>query len=195
MNGCASKDTSLINTRTPEAHKKSSPVEKPSHKKKISQYKSIIVSPVKVISYVEVKNQTLEQMRLYQNISDYLESEYKLIIDENPKYKLQNKESSDTLILKSEISVVQIDSKNKNNNKTMPIAMSLNDSTLKAYADENVRLLGKKSFIDSMDGRVIKSSEELQENIAVLIDGEILNFKDFQPALDAWLEQIKKDLL
>jgi len=194
MTGCSTQNISPNSSDYFTDYKIFSEIEKKKAKNKISKYKNIIVAPVQVISYVKLKEQTPEQKRLYHEIADYLEAEYKLLIDENSNYKLVNKKSSDTLLLQTAISMVETHSNDKKWNPHTPITMGINVVSLNAYMNNNVHLLGEKRLVDSMNSKVIINSMDIQEKIAISLNSDTLSFEDIQASLDSWLSQVEQDL-
>jgi hypothetical protein len=189
MSGCASKDATPKEDKN--FTKQSKNIKKPQKKKRLSSYTNIIVMPVEIISYIPKASQTIEQRKLYQEISDYINAEYELIVDDNPKYTLSEKKSKNTLLFESAISTVEVGS---NKNQYTPVPMGLNVVSFDTYMQEKVRLLGEKRLVDAQNNQIITKSINIQDSIKISIEGDTLTFKDIQPALDSWLDKVKKDL-
>jgi len=192
FSGCASKNVAVTNSGFFEDYKKFANINKTKADK--SSYKNIMLSPVQVISYIPLAEQTSEQKNLYKEISQYLNAEYKLIIDENPKYSLTQAKTSNTLILESAVSTVEVHEDDEKWNPHAPVDMGLSVVSFNAYINEDVRLLGEKRLVDANSGKVVANSMDIQNTIKIMPDGDVLTFKDIKPALDSWLEQVKKDL-
>ena len=121
-------------------------------------------------------------------------SEYKLIINDNHKYKLSKKNTPNTLVLESAISTIEVHEDDENWNPYAPVPMGLNVVSFNSYIEEDVRLLGEKRLIDTQSGKVLTNSMDIQKNVKIIINGDVLTFKDIQPALDSWLDQVREDL-
>ena len=160
----------------------------------ISKYKNIIVAPVLVISKIKEEQQTPTQKKLYKDISEYLTSEYKKEIGMSGKYKLVEKSVPDTLKIETAISAVEVHLDDEKWNQFSPISLGLSVVSFNAYLDEDVRILGEKLLVDANSGDVLSRSMHIQKDEKIILNGENLEFKDVKPALDSWIEQVKKDL-
>ncbi|WP_455756211.1 DUF3313 family protein [Sulfurimonas sp.] len=192
FSGCASKSVAVTNSGFFEDYKKFAKINKATTD--ISSYKNIMLSPVEVISYIPLAQQTPEQKNLYKEISTYLNAEYKLIVEKNSKYSLAQAKAPNTLILESAVSTVEVHEDDENWNPHAPVDMGLSVVSFNAYINEDVRLLGEKRLVDSQSGKVVTNSMDIQNTIKIVPDGDALTFKDIKPALDSWLEKVKKDL-
>ncbi len=188
MNGCSSKnvavtDSGFFEDYTQFKNKTQTTID-------LSQYKSIIVTPVQVISYIPLEKQTPAQKKLYTDISEYLTSEYKKIILANNRYTITEAVGESTLSLETAISTVEVHFDDKNWNQNAPIPMALNVVSFNSYMDEDVRILAEKRLVDSATKKVLTKSLNLQKDSVVTINSEVLVFENVKPALDSWLQEL-----
>lgn len=161
----------------------------------LDKYKNILVAPVVVISKIKEDEQTDGQKKLYKDISEYLTSEYKKEISKSGRYNIVDKSAADTLRLESAISAVEVHLDDEKWNQFSPVSLGLSVVSFNVYMDEDVRILGEKRLTDANSGKVISRSMHIQKDEKIIINGDSLEFKDIKPALDGWIEQIKKELL
>lgn len=192
MNGCSSKTMQATNSGFFDDYKQFENVE--IQKPNLKKYTKIIVMPVEVISVNLEESRTPKQQELYDDISLYLYTSYKKDLQESGSYELVDKKSSNTLILQTAISTVEVHTEDKNWNQLSPISLDLNVVSYNAYMDEDVRVLGEVKLIDAQSGDVIFRGLNIQKNDKILISGEYLTIEDIKNGLDSWLEQIRNDL-
>ena len=191
MSGCASKNMEAKNsgffTDYTELEKQSK------LKPDLSKYKKIIVAPVQVISVISPDEQNEAQKKLYKEISEYLNVEYKKEIQSAGNYVVTEGEYPDAMILETAISTVEVHFDDDKWNQFTPTPMGINVVSFNAYMDEDVRILGEKRLLDSETKKVLARSMSIQKDVKIILSAEHLEFKDVKPALDSWLAQIKKD--
>ncbi|MDQ1244140.1 MAG: hypothetical protein QG565_480 [Campylobacterota bacterium] len=156
----------------------------------ISKYKTVFVSPVKVISSIPDAEQSPSQKRLYKEISDYVRDGYKREISKSG-YMLVDTKGADTLVLESAISAVEVHFDDEKWNQFSPIAMYVTVNSYNSYMDESVRILGEKRILDSLSGEAVFESMEIIKDEKIILSGESLEFENIKPALDRWIEQVK----
>lgn len=156
----------------------------------ISKYKTIFVSPVKVISVIPDAEQSSSQKRLYKEISDYVRDGYKREISKSG-YMLVDTKGADTLVLESAISAVEVHFEDEKWNQFSPIAMDVTVTSYNSYADENVRILGEKRIVDVATGKTMFESMDIIKDEKIALSGESLEFENLKPALDIWIEHVK----
>ncbi len=164
-------------------------------KNELDKYKNILVAPVVVISKIKEEEQTNAQKRLYKDISQYLTAEYKKEISKSGKYNIVDKIAADTLKLETAISAVEVHMDDEKWNQFSPVALGLNVVSFNIYMDEDVRILGEKRLVDTNSGDVISRSMHIQKDQKIILSGDNLEFKDIKPALDSWIEGVKKELM
>lgn len=196
MSGCAGKSVDAKNSgffKDYEQFKGSTNFSAARGSKDIdmSKYKTVFVSPVKVISAIPDAQQTPSQKRLYKEIAEYVRDGYKREIQKNNKYMLVETKGADTLILDSAISSVEVHFDDEKWNQFSPIAMDVTVTSYNSYADENVRILGEKRIIDSTTGKTMFESMDIIKDEKILLSGESLEFENLKPALDRWIEHVK----
>lgn len=154
----------------------------------ISKYKTILVSPAQVIAAVPRAEQSDSQKRLYKKISEYATEGYKREIRKNSEFKLVDTKEQDTIVLESAISAVEVHFDDKKWNQFSPIAMDVTVTSFNSYIYGNVRVLGEKRIVDATTGEAILESMEIIKDEKIILDSEILKFKNIKPALDKWIE-------
>lgn len=161
---------------------------------KPKSYSKILVAQAEVVPGIAEIKQTESQKKMYKEISEYLTSEYKKIVQANSHYTLSDAKAEGTLILESAISTVEVHFDDKKWSQFTPIEMGLDTISFNAYMYEFVRVLGESRLVDAKSGEVISISREIQKNHKIAISGDDLVFKDVKPALDSWLGQVKEKL-
>lgn len=161
----------------------------------LDKYKNILVAPVVVISKIKEEEQTDGQKKLYKDISEYLTSEYKKEINKSGRYNIVENSTVDTLKLETAISAVEVHLDDEKWNQFSPVSLGLGVVSFNVYMDEDVRILGEKRLTDANSGKVVSRSMHIQKDQKVILSGDSLEFKDIKPALDSWIEQVKKELL
>lgn len=160
----------------------------------LSKYTKVIITPVELITFVPVEKQSASDKKLYTEISDYLNSQYKKILETNNRYTVVQSVSHNTLKVDTAVSLVEIHPDDKNWNPYSPITMGLNVVSYNAYQNNNVRLLGEKRLVDAKTKEVLARSIQTQNGVVVNVSGDVMEFKDIKPALDSWIKQIRADL-
>lgn len=158
----------------------------------ISKYKTVLISPVQVIAALPQTEQSDSQKSLYKKISEYVTEGYKKEIQKNTGFKLVEIKESDSIILESAISTVEVHYDDKSWNQFSPIAMDITVTSYSSYADGNVRVLGEKRIIDAATGETMFESMEIIQDEKIILDGDTLEFENIRPALDKWIELIVK---
>ena len=191
MSGCASKNMQAKNSGFFEDY---SELKKQTElKPDFYKYKKIIVAPVQVISAITPEEQTEAQKKLYKEISEYLNAQYKKEIQSAGKYTVTDNEYPDAMILQTAVSTVEVHFDDDKWNQFTPTPMGVNVVSFNAYMDEDVRILGEKRLVDSETKKVLARSMSIQKDVKIILSAEHLEFKNVKPALDSWLAQIKKD--
>lgn len=189
--GCSSKkEVAAVNTGFFEDYKSIEIQNKTAISKK---YTKIKLSPVRVISGISESKQTPSQKKMYKEISEYLNSEYKKIVSAEG-YTLADEDAKDTLLLESAISTVEVHFDDKDWNQLSPIAMGVDVISFNAYMYEFVRLLGEMRLVDTDSKKVVSSNINILKDAKILITGDELVFKDVKSGLDIWLKQVKENL-
>ncbi|WP_295023343.1 DUF3313 family protein [Sulfurimonas sp.] len=160
-------------------------------KKSAKEYKNVIVSAVQVISTIEPEQQTALQKKLYKEIGDYLNAEYKKSIQNSGKYRLVEKSDEDTLVLESAISVVEVHPDDEKWSQFSPVSLGLSVVSANVYMDGDVRLLGEKRLVDAQTKEVISQSMSVIKDIKIIPKGDELELEDLKPALNEWIMHIK----
>lgn len=160
-------------------------------KKSAKVYKSVLISPVQVISAIEPEQQTASQKKLYKDISDYLSVEYKKSIKNSGEYKVVESSGADTFVLESAISAVEVHPDDEKWNQFSPISLGLSVVSANVYMDGDVRLLCEKRLVDAQTKEIISQSISVIKDINITPKGDELELSDIKPALDEWVTQIK----
>lgn len=190
MNGCASKqERPASNTGFFKDYKSIQTQEKPV----LKEYTKINLSPIIVISGIDVIQQSALQKKVYKEISTYLNTEYKKIISD-AGYTLTDEKTKNTLVLESAISTVEVYLDDKEWNQLLPITMGIDVVSFNAYMNESVRLLGEMRLVDASSGKVISRNLSIVTEEKILILGDEIAFRDVKVGLDAWLQQVKENL-
>jgi ribosomal protein S17E len=159
----------------------------------LSTYKNIIIAPVKIISSIPKEQQTESQKNLYKSISGYLTSKYKVELANGLKYALVEEPSKSTLVLETAISAVEVHFDDASWYQFSSIPMGLTEVSSNIYMNKDVRILGEKRLVDSQTGAVLNRSMNIIRDATISVDSDNLEFKNIRPALDGWVEQLKKD--
>lgn len=154
----------------------------------VSKYKTVLISPLKVISAVPKEQQSDLQRELYEKISQYVTNGYKREIQNTTELRLIDVEEKDTLVLESAISAVEVHFDDNSWNQFTPIAMDVTVTSYNSYADGNVRILGEKRIIESSTKETLFESMEIIKDKKIIAESEVLKFEDIKPALDEWIE-------
>lgn len=198
MSGCAGKSVTAGNTGFFKDYEKFEQ-SNDSSKQFISGidmtgYKKIIIAPVEVVSVIPEDKQTPSQKKLYKEISEYLSAGYKKEIEKSGRYTISETKGPNTLKLESAISAVEVHFDDDRWNQFSPVSIGVTVVSYNAYMDEDVRILGEKRLVDAQTGEVLVSSMNIQKDEKITLKHDNLEFEDVKPALDSWLEQLKKDL-
>ncbi len=154
-----------------------------------TKYNKIMVSPVKIISGIELENETPEQKKLFQQISTYLTNGYKTEIKKSGQYQLTGTASPDTMKFEAAISAVTVSHDDLTWYQFTPISFGITVAARATYVEKAVRILGEGRLVDSVNNTVLMRAVSLQEGDEVGTDDEQLLFEDVKPALDAWLKR------
>jgi len=160
----------------------------------LSSYKYIMVAPVQVISSIAKEQQSESQKKLYKEISEYLAAAYKKEVLNASGYILTDSPSENTLILQTAVSTVEVHFDDSSWYQFSSVPMGLTVVSYNVYLDEDVRILGEKRLVDSQTGKVLERSMNIVKDIKITLDGANLELSNLKPALDAWLDQLSKDL-
>jgi len=192
MSGCSSKTMQATNTGFFDDYKKFE--NKQQSKPDLKRYKKIIVMPVEIISVNLQEQRTPEQKELYEDIANYLNTSYKKDIEASGAYEIVDKKDSNTLILQTAISTVEVHFEDKNWNQYSPIPLDVNVVSYSVYMDEDVRILGEVKLIDAQSGEVIFKGLNIQKDKKIIVNGRHIELEDLIGGLDSWLAQIRNDL-
>lgn len=155
----------------------------------LSAYNKILIPDIKVLSNTLFS--TPSENRLHIQASAYTSAAYrKNIIKNSSNYEVVDVPQKETMVIEISISMIEVHPEDKEWDGLSALAFSLNPSTYAAYEEGNVRLMIEAKITDAM------SEKLLARSIHVIKDKEVklhtaykLQFKDFQDALDSWLNE------
>ena len=192
MTGCSTKTMQATNTGFFDDYTEfdKTQVSKPELKK----YKKIIITPVEIISVNLEEKRTPRQKELYADVANYVNTSYKKDIQAGGNYEIVDEKSSNTLILQTAISAVEVHFEDKDWNQFSPIPLDINVVSYSAYKDKDVRILGEVKLIDASSGEIIFKGLNIQENEKIIVAGRHIELEDLIGGLNSWLAQIRDDL-
>lgn len=192
LSGCSTKTMQATNTGFFDDYKQfdNTQVTKPN----LQKYEKIMIMPVEIISVNLEEKRTPLQQEFYDEVSLYLNTSYKKDIEANGNYEIVDEKSSNTLIMQTAISAVEVHLRDKNWNQFSPISLDLNVVSYNAFMDEDVRILGEVKLIDAQSGEVIFRGLNIQKDAKIVVSGSRLKLEDLMNGLNGWLAQIRDDL-
>ena len=158
-----------------------------------SQYNSIMIDDIIVMSGIPKEKQTLKQKQLYKDISDYLTSHYKEKV-RGSVYNLAEEVAPKTMRYEIAISAVEVHFDDMSWYQYTPITLALTGAARSTYSDEAVRILGEARLVDAQTGEVLMRARSLQTGEKVTVEADELTFKNVKPGLDGWLKNTQNNL-
>jgi len=150
----------------------------------LSKDKKIYVQDVTVLSAIPQQEQTIQQKKLYKEISTYATNRLK----EALKFTNSEKRSKDVLIMKSAISACEVHFEDKQWNQLSPLALGITVVSLNAYLDESVRLVGEYRIENAHD-TLIESLHQVKD-LPLTLSGDNLTLDDLKAPIDQWVQYV-----
>jgi hypothetical protein len=148
----------------------------------LSAYTNILVPPIKVLSLLP--ENTPQQIKLNNQISAYATAAYrKLIMKHSSNYQLVDVGQKNTLVMNIFISLVKVSPEDEG-------LKSVSSIPFAAIQMDEVHLLIEVRTTDAMSGKTLTRSMQVIEDQTIVAISDVLEFKDFQKALDSWLEGV-----
>jgi len=151
----------------------------------LSAYTKLYIPEIKVLSLSpEISPYDRE---LYAKVSAYCTASYKkLISKKSANYELVGVGQKGTLVLEVALSLVD----GNNLDKAKAVAFVKKHHNAKLYEEGRTHLLVEVKTRDAMNNKVLVQSMRLMDEKKIKVTSKQIQFKDLQPALDAWLAQL-----
>lgn len=160
-----------------------------------TQYDNIYIAPVKVLSPIPTAEQTAEQQKLCDEISQYLTAGYKESIQTNTRYTLVDSPNTPkTVVFEGAISAVEVHYEDMGPMNVMPM-MLVFTALSRTAQDAAVRVLGEGRLSDPATDTVLIRMVRLSKGREVQKEAGELVFNDVKPALDDWLKDTTSNLV
>ena len=155
----------------------------------LSTYNKILIPEVKVLS--NTLSSSAYENELYTLVSAYATAAYrKNIMKYSSNYEVVDVPQKDTVIMQIAVSMIEVHPGDTQWDSLSALPFSLNASTYRAYSEGNVRLLVEARISDAMTEELLaRSMRVVRDETIVLHASDRLQFKDFQAALDRWLNE------
>lgn len=160
-----------------------------------TQYDNIYIAPVKVLSPIPEDERTVEQQKLFAEISAYLTAGYKESIQTTTRYTLVDSPNKPrTVVYEGAISAVEVHYEDMGPMDIMPM-MFIVTALSRTAQDASVRVLGEGRLLDAETDAVLIRTIRLSKGRKVQKKAAELVFDDVKPALDDWLRDTTSNLV